>query len=395
MPSARGARPRPDLTECCHDQRSTRARRGRPRHVVAGRPVGDRWPRGSGRGTSPRPHRAGGLRRRPAPRAGCRADLARRSTGPRDSCRCSSRRATTSSSTSPRPPPRCRARPWLPRSAPTTDSQSCCVAASRRGPAATTTSSCSAQPARRSPRPWPTASRSPTCSVELIHRRVTAAFLSAAEPKLSDAVAAQRIPGRRVVVATYLLAPGLFADLAAAARRRCRDRRPCSYPQSRHPWSSSTSSSSAISADERPRAPGAGEPEDDVDDDVADRVAPSFRATARRCRRPASTASTGPRTGHRRARATRWARAPPDWRRQPHRRPTPETLATRTPAGRGRVPRARTSDVRSNAPTDPAATAISQPHQATALTRPPPRRERAGRPARRRARPQPPRRRCS
>ena len=50
---------------------------------------------------------------------------------------------------------------------------------------------------------------------QLIHRRVTAAFLSAAEPKLSDAVAAQRIPGRRVVVATYLLAPGFFADLAA------------------------------------------------------------------------------------------------------------------------------------------------------------------------------------
>lgn len=46
-------------------------------------------------------------------------------------------------------------------------------------------------------------------------RPVTPGFLSAAEPKLADVVAAQRIPGRRVVVATYLLAPGFFADLAA------------------------------------------------------------------------------------------------------------------------------------------------------------------------------------
>lgn len=51
----------------------------------------------------------------------------------------------------------------------------------------------------------------------LLDRPVTAAFLSAAEPKLSDAVAAQAVPGRRVVVATYLLAPGYFADLAAAS----------------------------------------------------------------------------------------------------------------------------------------------------------------------------------
>ncbi|HET9630810.1 MAG TPA: CbiX/SirB N-terminal domain-containing protein [Terrabacter sp.] len=46
-------------------------------------------------------------------------------------------------------------------------------------------------------------------------RPVTAGFLSAAEPKLADAVAAQRVSGQRVVVATYLLAPGFFADLAA------------------------------------------------------------------------------------------------------------------------------------------------------------------------------------
>ena len=56
---------------------------------------------------------------------------------------------------------------------------------------------------------------------------VTAAFLSAAEPPLADAVVAQRYSGRaaqaeaggttpRVVVATYLLAPGYFAEVAAA-----------------------------------------------------------------------------------------------------------------------------------------------------------------------------------
>lgn len=48
----------------------------------------------------------------------------------------------------------------------------------------------------------------------LLGRPVTAGYLSAAEPRLADAVAAQRLPERRVVVATYLLAPGFFADLA-------------------------------------------------------------------------------------------------------------------------------------------------------------------------------------
>ncbi|WP_345506538.1 sirohydrochlorin chelatase [Terrabacter aeriphilus] len=48
----------------------------------------------------------------------------------------------------------------------------------------------------------------------LLERAVTAAFLSAAEPRLEEAVAAVRMPGRRVVVATYLLAPGFFADRA-------------------------------------------------------------------------------------------------------------------------------------------------------------------------------------
>ncbi len=51
----------------------------------------------------------------------------------------------------------------------------------------------------------------------ILGRHVTVGFLSAARPRLADAVAAQRIPGRRVVVATYLLAPGYFADQAAAS----------------------------------------------------------------------------------------------------------------------------------------------------------------------------------
>ena len=48
----------------------------------------------------------------------------------------------------------------------------------------------------------------------LLGRGVPAGFLSAAQPRLADAVTAHRVPGRRVVVATYLLAPGFFADLA-------------------------------------------------------------------------------------------------------------------------------------------------------------------------------------
>ncbi|SIN69797.1 sirohydrochlorin chelatase [Agromyces cerinus] len=48
---------------------------------------------------------------------------------------------------------------------------------------------------------------------------VTVGFLSAAEPRLADAIAAVRADGggRRVVAASYLLAPGYFQDLAAAA----------------------------------------------------------------------------------------------------------------------------------------------------------------------------------
>ena len=44
-------------------------------------------------------------------------------------------------------------------------------------------------------------------------------FISAARPRLADEIATTRQahPGRRVVVASYLLAPGYFADLAAAA----------------------------------------------------------------------------------------------------------------------------------------------------------------------------------
>ena len=51
-------------------------------------------------------------------------------------------------------------------------------------------------------------------------RDVAVGFLSAAEPRLPDAVAAARSDaagGGRVVVANYLLAPGFFDDLARAA----------------------------------------------------------------------------------------------------------------------------------------------------------------------------------
>jgi len=50
-------------------------------------------------------------------------------------------------------------------------------------------------------------------------REIEAAFISAAEPEIGVAVRAARAAnlGRRVVVSTYLLAPGYFADLAAAA----------------------------------------------------------------------------------------------------------------------------------------------------------------------------------
>jgi sirohydrochlorin ferrochelatase len=49
-------------------------------------------------------------------------------------------------------------------------------------------------------------------------RPVEAAFISAAQPELRSAIARARIEGAaRVVVVSYLLAPGYFADLAAAA----------------------------------------------------------------------------------------------------------------------------------------------------------------------------------
>lgn len=50
---------------------------------------------------------------------------------------------------------------------------------------------------------------------DLLDRRVTAAYLTAAEPQLTDVVAREHAAGRGVVVATYLLAPGAFADRAA------------------------------------------------------------------------------------------------------------------------------------------------------------------------------------
>lgn len=47
--------------------------------------------------------------------------------------------------------------------------------------------------------------------------RVTLGYLSAAEPRLDEAVRGARSSGRRVVVSSYLLAPGYFHDLAVAA----------------------------------------------------------------------------------------------------------------------------------------------------------------------------------
>jgi sirohydrochlorin ferrochelatase len=49
----------------------------------------------------------------------------------------------------------------------------------------------------------------------VIGRPSPAAYLSAAEPRLDAAVSLAREEGGRVVVATYLLAPGYFAELAA------------------------------------------------------------------------------------------------------------------------------------------------------------------------------------
>ena len=50
-------------------------------------------------------------------------------------------------------------------------------------------------------------------------RTVTVGFISAARPRIADEISTARAahPGRRVVVASYLLAPGYFADLAAEA----------------------------------------------------------------------------------------------------------------------------------------------------------------------------------
>ncbi len=53
---------------------------------------------------------------------------------------------------------------------------------------------------------------------DMIGRPVTVAFVSAADPAVPAAVASARAAGaRRVAVATYLLAPGYFADLVASA----------------------------------------------------------------------------------------------------------------------------------------------------------------------------------
>jgi sirohydrochlorin ferrochelatase len=53
----------------------------------------------------------------------------------------------------------------------------------------------------------------------VLNRPVTVAFIAAAQPSLPDAVATARSehPGARVVVASYLLAPGTFAAMARRA----------------------------------------------------------------------------------------------------------------------------------------------------------------------------------
>ena len=51
---------------------------------------------------------------------------------------------------------------------------------------------------------------------ELLGTRVTAAYLSAAQPRLEAVVAREQAAGRGGVVASYLLAPGFFADRAAS-----------------------------------------------------------------------------------------------------------------------------------------------------------------------------------
>src|SRR5690606_38689230 len=50
----------------------------------------------------------------------------------------------------------------------------------------------------------------------VLNREVTVGFISAASPPIETAVSAARAahPAARVVVSTYLLAPGYFADLA-------------------------------------------------------------------------------------------------------------------------------------------------------------------------------------
>jgi sirohydrochlorin ferrochelatase len=51
----------------------------------------------------------------------------------------------------------------------------------------------------------------------VLGRTVRVGFISAASPRVHDAVELERASSRRVVVATYLLAPGYFTDLAHAA----------------------------------------------------------------------------------------------------------------------------------------------------------------------------------
>jgi sirohydrochlorin ferrochelatase len=64
---------------------------------------------------------------------------------------------------------------------------------------------------------------------EVLKTHVTTSFVSAAEPAVADAVRAY--DGQRVAVATYLLAPGFFADEVI----RAAGDHPCSAPLGAHP----------------------------------------------------------------------------------------------------------------------------------------------------------------
>ncbi len=138
-------------------------------------------------------------------------------------CPCCSRRATTCTSTSPRPSrPRRPARWCSPApSAPTTGSRRCCCDGSARRGCATDDRIVLAVAGSSDRRAVEDCRDMAARLAAASARDVSVGFLSAAEPRLPDAVAAARSDaaagGGRVVVANYLLAPGFFDDLARSA----------------------------------------------------------------------------------------------------------------------------------------------------------------------------------